>query len=224
VSRIDCAEVVELAPELAVGNLCGEERAAAIAHLGTCPSCQQVVSSLTAVTDKLLLLAPRVEPPAGFEQRVLDALPSELATRRRVRRRWAPIAAAAILLSFLAGGLLADIGGPAERVVAAAEMRAATGEVVGQVVVHDGEPDSLHVTLPGWAEQIERYGPSDTSYELRIESRDGQIETGPVDLSGDASWTTPLDIDADAVTAVAVVDGNGYVWCSADVRTDSISP
>jgi hypothetical protein len=91
-------------------------------------------------------------------------------------------------------------------------------------VVHNGEPDSLHVTLPGWAEQIERYGPSDTSYELRIESRDGQIATGPVDLSGDASWTTSLDIDADAVKAVAVVDGDGYVWCSADVGTDATSP
>ena len=67
------------------------------------------------------------------------------------------------MLSFLFGGLLADIGGRAEQVVAAAEIRAATGEIVGQVVVHDGDPDSLHVTLPGWAEQIERYGPSETS-------------------------------------------------------------
>ena len=223
-NRLDCTEVVELAPELAVGNLCGEERAAAIAHLGTCTSCQRVVSSLTAVTDKLLLLTPRVEPPAGFEQRVLDALPSELATRRRrrrLRRHWAPVAAAALLLSFLAGGFLADIGGPAARVVAAAEMRAATGEIVGRLVVHDGDPDSLHVTLPGWAEQIERYGPSDTSYGLRIESRDGQIATGPVDLSGDATWTTSLDIDADAITTVAVVDSDGYVWCSADIGTDA---
>ena len=150
--------------------------------------------------------------------------PSELATRRhrrRLRRRWVPVAAAALLLSFLAGGFLADIGGPVERIVAAAEMRAATGEVVGRVAVHDGDPDALHVTLPGWAEQMERYGPSDTSYQLRIESRDGQIATGPVDLSGDASWTTSLDIDADAITTVSVVDGNGHVWCSAYVGTDA---
>jgi hypothetical protein len=124
----------------------------------------------------------------------------------------------------LAGGFVADISGPEDRVVAAAEMRAATGEVVGRVVVHDGEPDSLHMTLPGWAEQIQRYGSSDTSYELRIESRDGQFATGPVDLSGDASWTTSLDIDADAITAVAVVDGDGYVWCSANVVIDASSP
>ena len=27
---------------------------------------------------------------------------------------------------------------------------------------------------------------------------------------------TTLDIDADTVTTVAVVDGDGYAWCGAD--------
>ena len=75
---LECAELLDLAPELAAGNLCGEERAAAIAHFESCPSCQQVVNSLTTVADRLLLLSRRVEPPAGFEQRVLAALPTEL--------------------------------------------------------------------------------------------------------------------------------------------------
>jgi hypothetical protein len=224
VSRLDCADLVELAPELAVGNLCGEERAAAIAHLDTCTSCQHVVSSLTAVTDGLLLLAPRAEPPAGFEQRVLGALPAELASRRRrprLRRRWATaVAAAAMVLSFLAGGPFDDVGSPTDRAFARAEMRTANGDVVGQIVLGDGE---LFVALPAWAAQIERYGPSGATYELRIESRDGDIRTRPVDLSGDASWTTSLDIDADAVAQVAVVDGDGHVWCSADVPSPTIS-
>ena len=113
-----------------------QERAAAIAHLWHVHVLPAGWSApLTAVTDKLLLLAPRIEPPAGFEQRGNHALPSELATRRRRRRlsrRWAPVAAAALDALVPLRRLLADIGGRAEQVVAAAEMRAATGEIVGR--------------------------------------------------------------------------------------------
>ena len=111
---LDCAQLLDLAPELAAGNLCGEERAAAIAHLATCASCQQEVNSLTTVTDRLLLLAPPAEPPNGFEQRVLAAIPTELdrvRQRRRPRRRaWTSLAAAAaaLVLAFSAGALLLD--------------------------------------------------------------------------------------------------------------------
>ena len=82
---LECAELIDLASELAAGNLCGEERAAAIAHLDSCPSCQQAVNSLTTVTDRLLLLTRRVEPPVGFEQRVLAALPTDLVQQAAAR-------------------------------------------------------------------------------------------------------------------------------------------
>ena len=217
---LECAELIDLAPELAAGNLCGEERAAAIAHLDSCPSCQQVVNSFTTVTDRLLLLTRRVEPPAGFERRVLAAIPTELTgTRRRARprRTWATlIAAAALLLTFAAGGLLIDRGFSGEPAFAAAEMRTATGDVVGQVFLHDAAPASLFMALPGWVDQIEQYGPSNTNYSVRIETSDGRSTSQPVMLRDDASWATTLDLDIDTVTNVAVVDGDGYVWCYAD--------
>jgi hypothetical protein len=216
--RIDCAELRDLAPELAIGNLCGDERAAAIAHLTECPSCQQVVNSFTTVTDRLLLVAPRAEPPAGFEQRVLAAIPTEVASRRRAprpHRTWAVLAAAAALaLAFFAGGVLLDLGSD-EPAFADAEMRTPGGEIVGQVVLHDDDRDSLFMTLPGWAEQVEQLGLEDADYTVRIETDAGDVITRPVSLAEDASWATTLDIDADSVTTVALVGADGYVWCQA---------
>jgi hypothetical protein len=219
VRNIDCAELVELAPELAAGNLCGEERAAAIAHLATCTSCQQLVDSLTAVTDRLLLIAPSAEPAPGFEERVLAAISSERRDLRalplRRRRRFVPaLAAAAVALAVIAAAILFGLR-DAEPAIASAEMRTAQGQVVGEVFLHDDQPASVFMSLPGWAEQIQRYGVSDAGYTVHIETDDGDVTQRPVTLDDDASWATTLDIDADTVTSVSVVDGNGVVWCHA---------
>ncbi len=70
----DCARLRELAPELALGVLTGEERAEARKHLATCPECREHVLELTSVGDGLLALVPGAEPPVGFEDRVLTRL------------------------------------------------------------------------------------------------------------------------------------------------------
>jgi hypothetical protein len=95
---MSCERTRELAPELAIGILDGEQRARALRHLGGCPECRRAVEDLTAVADELLMLAPEREPPAGFESRVLARLrppPAAARPRRRVGRVLAPIAAGA---------------------------------------------------------------------------------------------------------------------------------
>jgi len=69
-----CAELADVATELALGVLTGRERAAALAHLDTCDGCREEVRQLMATSDQLLALLPPAEPPAGFETRVLDRL------------------------------------------------------------------------------------------------------------------------------------------------------
>jgi len=68
---LTCAELQELAAELALGTVSGAERAAAIEHLAGCAACRDLVDSLARVADSMLLLAPEVEPPPGFESKVL---------------------------------------------------------------------------------------------------------------------------------------------------------
>ena len=38
--RMDCTQLADAAPELALGILPGDERAAALAHLDECPGCR----------------------------------------------------------------------------------------------------------------------------------------------------------------------------------------
>jgi hypothetical protein len=81
-----CAELADVAAELALGVLTGRERAAAIAHLDACEACREHVRQLMATGEQLRELLPPAEPPAGFETRVLARLglpaPAERETAR----------------------------------------------------------------------------------------------------------------------------------------------
>src|SRR5438874_7208699 len=131
---MQCEELVDLAPELALDIVCGTERAAALAHLDACGSCQQVVTALTGVSDQLLvLLAPSVEPPPGFERPFLEIASGGPSAVVRPRRWWPRLmaVAAVVCVALLApvSGLLRS-GGPSP---VAAEMRTSGGAVVGTV-------------------------------------------------------------------------------------------
>ena len=73
-NEMGCREFSDVAAELALGVLTGRERAQALAHLDHCASCREKVRELTATSEGLLGLLPSVEPPAGFEARVMDRL------------------------------------------------------------------------------------------------------------------------------------------------------
>ena len=96
-----CAEIREVAPELALGIVDGEERGRALEHLADCPDCRRRVEELSEVADELLLLAPYREPPVGFEARALAPLQPAPKPRRRRRLRlaFAPAAAAALAVA-----------------------------------------------------------------------------------------------------------------------------
>jgi len=69
-----CAELADVAAELALGVLTGRERAVAVAHLDRCDGCREYVRQLMATGEQLVELLPAAEPPAGFETRVLARL------------------------------------------------------------------------------------------------------------------------------------------------------
>lgn len=121
-----CDDVDDLAEEFALGLLDGAERAAVVAHIEGCRACGARVAVLAEAGEQMLLVAPAVEPPAGFEQRVLDRLGPEHLRRGRRRRivgpgprpgsrsrpapearpRWAlPVLAVAASVAVLAGAV-----------------------------------------------------------------------------------------------------------------------
>src|SRR3954454_8932110 len=150
--RTNCADVQAAAPEFALGLLSGPERAAVVEHLARCAACRDLVEGLAATVDELLPAGPVVEPPVGFETRVLDRLPvgeqrsagpPAVARRRWSRPAWQWCAAAAVAVALIAGGLVAgrlSATGPARSTSALAGVRQApmlvsTGRRVGRVVV-----------------------------------------------------------------------------------------
>jgi hypothetical protein len=73
-NEMGCAGFAGVTAELALGVPTGRERAEAMAHLDRCTTCQENVRQLTVTGEGLLRLLPAVEPPPGFETRVLERL------------------------------------------------------------------------------------------------------------------------------------------------------
>jgi hypothetical protein len=224
-SSSGCAVLADVAPELALGILPGDERADALVHLDECAHCQQLVGSYTVVTDQLLRLGPRAEPPVGFGGRVVDAISAAASSGRAGRvdrtnptaRRRVPGAvlavAAAVVALVIAFGVIAQPSSPS---VAAAEMRTGAGTVVGEIFVHDGPPAKVFMELPGWASATGPYGEATTRYSLLITRDGGGTLLVPVTMSDDATWAATVDgVAAGDISGAALVDAAGRVWCSA---------
>lgn len=73
-TELTCEQCRENAAELAVGVLAGRERAATLAHLQYCGSCQGTVAELAFAANRFLELLPEIEPPAGFADRVVASI------------------------------------------------------------------------------------------------------------------------------------------------------
>jgi hypothetical protein len=155
-----CEEIRELAPELALGVVEGEERGRALEHLADCPDCRRRVDELSEVADELLLVAPYREPPPGFESKVLgEVLPTP--PKRRRRRRFAlvfapvasAVAAAAITLAVVSGDIetashyrqtLQQANG---KEFEAYSLYSGGGRFAGTVFSYQGRPNWLVITV-----------------------------------------------------------------------------
>src|SRR3954470_1641321 len=187
-TEMQCDDVRELAPELALDIATGAERDAALRHLTTCRACSRIVVGFSGIAEELLQLAPPREPPAGFEGRVLEAVgargPSVVRFRRRARPRWTRVlaAVAALVLSAAVGawGVLVATGsdrrlGESYRSVlaegrgsffSAASLRSSDGRV-GAAFAYAGDPSWIVVALePGVGDR--------TSYAVDAGTRAGE--------------------------------------------------
>jgi len=242
VNATSCGRLDDVIAELALGLLDGAERAAALAHIEHCPDCQAEVAALTATGEQLLLLAPEIPPPTGFESRVLGRIepaPEALnplgpsgagRSGRRSPRRWRPrsprrlVLVAAALLVVVGGltALLAGWVGPSgsDDAVVSTQMLSERGRVVGTATLRHSSPPVMEVDLDGWVESIvEHGGQLDERWWLAVEETDGSKDMYAVELTrSDSSWVT-LDGEADEVAAVALVDDTGRTWCSGRFPT-----
>jgi Putative zinc-finger len=234
-SRLTCAEVRELAPDVALGLLTGAERAAALDHLQRCEGCRAEVASLAIAADEVLLAAPRAVPPPGFRAGVIARLqheraagdglppvPAAVAARstpsRPGRRRRVSLAAMAVAaVAVVVAGIVAVIGSgaPEPAVAAVAEIRTGRGDVVGRATVAGEDVATVVVDVPAWERMVEAWGDDNPSeeYWLAVEQDDGTRTLRPVPPDMD-DWSVRVDAPADEVASVSMIDAQGRVWCS----------
>jgi anti-sigma factor RsiW len=229
-----CADVREVAPDVALGLLTGEERATALAHLEGCEACRAEVASLAGTADEVLLAAPGAAPPPGFADRVLARLAAERAgggelpivpaspeAPGRGSRRVPLLALAAAAVVLVIAGVVAIVrsGEEPATTTATAEMRTGRGTVVGVATVTGGEPATVEVAVPGWQETLERWDATHAdTYWLAVETEDGTRTMQVADPSIE-EWTMRVDAPAAEVSTVSVLDDAGRVWCSGRFAT-----
>lgn len=209
---LSCAEARELAPEVSLGVLGGIERANALAHLECCSSCRSLVDDMAKVGDSLLGLSPEIEPPAGFESRLLAR--RELTPRPLPNRpRWAALAAAvAVVVAGTGVGLGLTLGKqpsfrvPAPAVVSALGGRGLSvavlrhnGQEVGQVFVYSGQPSWVFMTVEadGAARPV----------TCELETKGGKTVTlGTFTVSaGYRSWGSTVAINPDRIEGIRLL-------------------
>jgi hypothetical protein len=198
----DCAALREVAAELVLGVASAEARGDALAHLATCVECQAHVRELTAAADSLLLLAPPVDPPPGFESRVLDTV----APRARRRRTRVLLAAAAVVVA-LAGALTFAVTRDGGESLRTAPLRTDDRAPVGEVFVYEGKPSWVFVSL--------RWAPDD-EYRLELRLADGRVvrRRAPRIANGSGAWGHTIAVDPGRIRALRVV-GEGGWHCTA---------
>jgi hypothetical protein len=217
--------VEELAAELALGVVDGEERAQALEHLAVCAECRRAVEELSEVADGLLLLAPNREVPIGFESHALAPLAARPRPRSRRRRALVPIAAAATAAALAVTGTLlvveddlrlasdyrgalATANGEGFRV---AHLYSASGVQAGTAFGYQGEPSWLMVIV-------------DPAERARIRGAELVLDDGKrVALPSFAldpangSWGGALPVPLDEVSVVRLLPSRGEALVA---RTD----
>jgi hypothetical protein len=212
--RPDCDEIRELAPELALGTVTGDERARALEHLAGCPQCRAIVQEMSDVSDELLLAAPALEPPVGFESRMMERY--RFGHQKKPRRVAMLLAAAAVLLAAGGGGTYLalrsniDFANHYRRVFAAAQGEYFASSPLysgdrplGQAFAYQGSPSWVFVVLDG-ANTAHRYN-------VKLVTRNGrEIPLGSFTRTpGTTSWGRALPVDLRSVWTVRLTPDTG---------------
>jgi hypothetical protein len=218
-SGFTCAQMRELAPELALGVLGGAERGEAIIHLNNCSRCQAYVGELTEAADVLPMMALEQEPPPGFERRVLAGLHAD---RRRSRRRWlasvAVAVAAATIFSITIVRVIdartdsTDAAAPATPTAQATAKMVSetTGAPAGWAYVSDHHSVALAVA----------YGVDAGSYDIQVASTQGApVVIGGIDVAGArGSWMGTSSVEIKAGDTISLIDAQGAAVCHGTVE------
>jgi len=242
-NEMGCAEFADVAAELALGVLTGRERARALAHLDWCEACRENVRQLTVTGEELVGLLPAIEPPAGFETRVMERLglaspapapapARHLSLARRVGRKLAGwmgsagagrprrlLAAAAVAVAVIVAGLGGwDLHGATSTPLSSAAFVTASHQTVGKIYFYDSGSQWLYMSVnigPGSG------AAGNGTVVCQVEGPDGHVTTiGSFQLTGGYGyWGSPAPVTNGPLTGARLVTTTGAVLATATFTT-----
>ncbi len=226
--NVECADVRDLAPELALGSLDGAVRAEVLVHIAHCTACRAEVRDLADVVDGLAGIGPSVEPPPALAERVLSAIRSESAPPAEVTpirtRRWRTVhlvAAAVIAAAVAVGATIAVAATRHSSSPAAVALNARTLQAVPMIGGDDHQLGEAYVSRgqDPWVLVNVTYGLDGMSYRLVGVDGDGQVvDIGPMRSMNAGRWAWAGRVDqAASLVELRIVDANGGVACRAAV-------
>jgi hypothetical protein len=213
-----CEAIADDLTELALGTLSGRRRSEVLDHVGSCQPCRAELEQLTIVVEAVQQLAPRVQPPLGFEQRLAERLQGVATPRPRRYRRVGALSAVAVVVVMLAfglGALLAPGAGDGKSQTAGTNLVKANfmshGQVLGELLVSTDSPAWMLVTIHG--------GEWQGTVTCNVTFSGGQVATiGKFKLSGEyGAWAAPLPSAAGQVRSAQLIDSNGTTLASAEL-------
>lgn len=221
----DCERMRALRAEVALGIADGADRAWALEHLTGCVQCREATAQMAALADELTLLAPEVEPPAGFEARVAEAIAPAPSRRGFARRMLLPATAAlaaacAAGVVWLTGAGDRDIADSYRRTLAvahgeyfdAAPMLASGGRPVGYVYGYQGRTSWLLGIVSG--------GLPDGRYRLEAITAGGRrLAVRPLVVTGGrGSAGGATEVGYEDLAEVRLLDAGGHEVAASTVH------
>lgn len=210
--------------DLALGHVAAERRSALAEHLLVCPHCRAEHDALAGAVEAVVVAAPPVQPPLGFDTRTLALMgegrgepggEAPAAEREGGARRLVVVAAAiVVLLGAAASGWWVGRDdrptGDDDRV--ATLTTAPGGRDVGTATVT--EVDGAPVLVVGLVE-----GQPGATYTCRMRFADGStLDTDPWYAGPAAGWLVPLPSERGPLTGIELLPpGSDTPWSTADL-------
>jgi hypothetical protein len=212
-----CPQHADDLAELALGVLTGRDRARALSHVESCPSCADELEQLSRVADTVVQAAPEVEPPLGFEVRLFERMGVAPAPPKRHHRfrasRLVPLGVAAAVVALGLGLGLTLTSSPAPtaqaRAVEVSANLVAHGEAVGKVDAFGGAKPWMSMSLED--------SPARGTVMCAVTTKDGVTHwVGSfVARTGYGAWAAPLHVDPATIRTAEVVSPSGTVIATA---------
>lgn len=203
--------------EFSLGLLAGRQRAELLAHLDGCPRCRLENEDNVAALDAILLLSPEVDPPVGFETRLVSRL-GEPPVPRRHRARIISSVAAVILAIAVGIGIGSVAINPVHPhptgspVTTHTAVLAFDGHAIGSVQLVTGTPpwmimsvDDAHWSGEVWCQITTVNGAHDTVGRFNL-------------INGYGSWGVPLGVTVAEIRSARLIDARGVVLAEAALR------